>query len=399
MVATVTSSLLDLELRPTRASIGISSVAIVEKALAAYLSEFIRDGSIGLMEVDVYVKALRFDKPMAHETGDPLNLPSTIFTTSITCKFRDDHHHQSSHNLNELVTGALGEASADSLLHDLLASSTDPILREVTEASIGPTSYAVFATGETSFVPPFTPAASATLVGDEIILDEIILLNGENSLPPTASAQPYEIALVVLSAMIFFAMSVIIYLHKSKRSPSHAEAVNYFFGSDIDRSVRRIASMDQDQTCDIPINEAQFSSDGSGMVHSSAPQKYNSSSGGWPGDDISLTTVLEDERFRSPSYFDSEGLRHEDCSQGSMSEDVFGIDVDRRANSILHPACDDQSVERGLEGGDGSRWSQAASSGWLGLLQTIRVVGSNVAPNEVNKDGNNPQEDNGSHLV
>ena len=135
------------------------------------------------------------------------------------------------------------------------------------------------------------------------------------------------------------------------------------------------------------------------MVHSSAPQKYNSSSGGWPGDDISLTTVLEDERFRSPSYFDSEGLRHEDCSQGSMSEDVFGIDVDRRANSILHPACDDQSVERGLEGGDGSRWSQAASSGWLSLLQTIRVVGSNVAPNEVNKDGNNPQEDNGSHLV
>jgi len=122
----VTSSLLDLVIRPTTSSIDITSVYVVEEALASFLAVNLEDRfngdnkSVLLEEVDVVVRALRFDiRRELQMTGSVLNntlnsssapsvaptaiprdsviddandeggyQPSTILTTSVSAKFR-----------------------------------------------------------------------------------------------------------------------------------------------------------------------------------------------------------------------------------------------------------------------------------------------------------------------
>ena len=88
----MTSSLIDLVLRPTASPIDIKSIYIVEEAFATFLALRLEDqfdgsdGSAKLEEVDVTVKALRFTE---WSPGRRLSEnPSTILTTSVRAKLR-----------------------------------------------------------------------------------------------------------------------------------------------------------------------------------------------------------------------------------------------------------------------------------------------------------------------
>ena len=458
-----TSSLLDLVLRPTTSSIDIASVYIVEEALAAFLAVSLEDrfngadGSVLLEEVNVAVRALRFDirrerqlsrtgrnetititsgSPSCVPSAAPTTIsrgsiiddandssgyqPSTILTTSVSAKFRghpsDISYHP--HDLDKLIYASFRDSKEGISLRDFLETSADPILRSVTDTKIGPTTYAAFAAGEASFAPPMTETGSAVVEGNDISTsiiphsDAQITPSSADATTTTFRNDPMDVIFVTMSGLIFFAMVVLIYVHRStRRGPSHDERIRHFFAPGADRTGNS-ASIYNTGSDENPINDAHFASEGGGMANDCAASEHRSgtfrrsrpsasvhvptlSKYHYPvpvlqprrsstscshtilpvlgADNHGLITIPEDETFASPSYFDPSNLKRVDSS---VSEDVFGVDVEGKERMQLEEegSCDDDisNVTAKSEG-------LSTLSRWESWLQQIMVVNTEAS--------------------
>lgn len=236
------SSLLDLALRPTTSPIDVTSIYIVEEALATFLAVSLEDqfmgkeGSARLEEIDVIVKALRYDGLLRGRrlTEDGFSdIPSTILTTTVRAELRGipGNISQKPGYFDSLIFGAFLNASDGGKLEDLLAASSHPILSSVTDAEIFLTSFAAFATDQASFAPSL-PGTGAAVIDENGITPGIIYSGAENDPPSSPSFDkndPMDLAFVCMSGLIFFAMIILIYLHRVKdKGASHEERIRHF---------------------------------------------------------------------------------------------------------------------------------------------------------------------------
>ena len=423
----LTSSLLDLALRPTTSPIDVSSIYIVEEALATFLAMSLEDrfdgrkGSARLEEIDVIVKALRYDGLLGGQklTNDDVSgIPSTILTTTVRAKLRGKPGSISykSGYLDDLIFDSFLNATNGGRLEDILAASSHPILGSVTDTEIVFTSFAAFATGQASFAPSL-PGTGAAVVGGNGITPGIIYSDAMETQPSSPSKSgptfdrndPLDLAFVGMSGLIFFAMVILIYLHRVKdKGPSHEERLRHFFVPGADRSRATADAVYNDSSSDEgPINGANFASDGNGMLEGRSfqpktlpsttplptlakyhypvpklrprPQTKDNSYALNFRPSAGLNPIPEDQAFASPGYFDPENLRRSDSS---LSSDLFGVDVaselDEDADPLPAKDVDDPTDGRSDDTRDSfSRWNQ-----WL---QQVMVVNSGVR-GEVPKD-------------
>ena len=432
----LTSSLLDLALRPTTSPIDVSSIYIVEEALATFLAMSLedrfdgREGSPRLEEIDVIVKALRYDGLLGGQklTNDGFSdIPSTILTTSVRAKLRGKPgsiSYQPGY-LDGLIFDSFLNASDGGRLEDILAASSHPILDSVTDTEVVFTSFAAFATGQASFAPSLPGTGAAVVDGNDITPGIIYsdAMETQPSSPPKSGPtfdrnDPMDLAFVGMSGLIFFAMIIIIYLHRVRdKGPSHEERVRHFFVPGADRSRATADAVYIDSSSDEgPINGANFLSDGSGVLegrsfqpkilpspaplptlakyHHPVPKlrprpqtklnryvpNFNPTESILPNHaSTGLNPIPEDQAFASPDYFDPENLRRSDSS---LSSDLFGVDVASELEEDADPSpakdVDDPTNDRSYgTRGSFSRWNQ-----WL---QQVMVVNSGVR-GEVPKD-------------
>lgn len=416
----MTSSLIDLVLRPTVSPIDIKSIYIVEEAFATFLALRLEDqfdgidGSAKLEEVDVVVKALRF-------TGEK---PSTILTTSVRAKLRGlpDSISQQPGYLDSLVFSSFADAKKGDRLQDILSTSSHPVLNSLTDTEIFATSFAAFATGQASFAPT-SPGTSAAVIGnDEIATGKIYPSDfKEDQSPATSSSgpafdrnDPMDLAFIGMSGIIFFAMIILIYLYRIKdKGPSHEERVRQFFAPETDHHSRHLRATTEvvfnDASFDEgPINGAQFASKSSDMLESGPVQPKLSLSAPIPklrprsqisryargrgSSDLlnhasiaGLNPIPEDQAFTSPGYFDPDNLRRSDSS---LSSDVFRVDI-----SLGRDGASDGLSSTQSEGTPADNWtpddnwshitaqSNGSSSKWNQWLQQVMVVSSGIRGN------------------
>jgi len=413
----MTSSLIDLVLRPTASPIDIKSIYIVEEAFATFLALRLEDqfdgsdGSAKLEEVDVTVKALRFTE---WSPGRRLSEnPSTILTTSVREKLRgqpDSISHQPGY-LDGLVFSSFTDAKKGDRHQDILAKSSHPILNSVTDTEIFATSFAAFATGQASFAPA-SPGTSAAIIGNNEIATGKIY--PEDQSPATSSSgpafdrnDPMDLAFIGMSGIIFFAMIILIYLYRIKdKGPSHEERVRQFFAPESDHHSRHsratTAAVFNDVSVDEgPISGAHFASESGGMLEDrpvqpklsfSAPipklrprpqiSRYargRSGSGFLNNASIAgLNPIPEDQAFAS-EYFDPDNLCRSDSS---LSSDVFGVDI-----SLGRDGGTDGLSPTRSEGSPDDNWSHdtaqsnGSSSRWNQWLQQVMVVSSGIRGN------------------
>ena len=411
----MTSSLLDLALRPTASPIDVTSIYIVEEALATFLVMSLEDqftgkeGSARLEEIDVIVKALRYDGLLGGRrlTEDGFSdVPSTILTTTVRAKLRGipDSIPYKSGYFDDLIFGTFLNATDGGRLEDLLAASSHPILSSVTDTEIFLTSFAAFATGQASFAPSL-PGTGAAVIDENGIAPGIIYSGAEND-PPSPSNNgptfdkndPMDLAFVCMSGFIFFAMIILIYLHRVKdKVASHEERIRHFYPG-TDRSRATADAVYNDSSSDEgPLNGASFASDGGGMLEGRTVQPILPSTGPLPtlakyhypvpklrprpqtkvnryanNATIGLNPIPEDHAFASPAYFDPENLRRSDSSQSS---DLFGVDVasglDEDADSLQ---AEDIDYPRDHCDND----ARSSFSRWNQWLQQVMVVNSRI---------------------
>ena len=440
----MTSSLLDLTLRPTTSPVSVSSIYIVEEALATFLAMSLgdqfagREGSARLVEIDVIVKALRYDG-LSGGRGRRLtedgfsNIPSTILTTTVRAKLRGKQ--DSIIFFDNLIFGAFLNASDGGRLEDLLASSAHPVISSVTDTEISLTSFAAFATGQASFAPSLPGTGAAVIDGNDITPG--IVYSGAKGQPSSPSNNgsafdkndPMDVAFVSMSGLIFFAMIILIYLHRVKdKGGSHEERIRHFFPGG-DRSRASADAVYNDSSSDEgPINRASFASDGSGMLEgrtvepmilpSTAPlptlAKYH-----YPVPKLrprpqtlvnrntsppilnshapsGLNPIPEDQAFSSPGYFDPENLRRSDSS---LSSDVFAVDVVSAMDEDIDPSglpTDDDGRDITIQRKDASsstwRWNQwqqqvmVVNSGNRRDVRVVNAIGGGSDAEEYDAD-------------
>ena len=407
----MTSSLLDLALRPTTSPIDVTSIYIVEEALATFLAMSLEDqftgkeGSVRLEEIDVIVKALRYDGLLGGRrlTEDGVSdVPSTILTTTVRAKLRGIPNSvpYKSGYFDGLIIGAFLNSTDGGKLEDLLAASSHPILSSVTDTEIFLTSFAAFATGQASFAPSL-PGTGAAVIDGNGITPGVVYKDQPSSVSKNGtfdSNDPMDLAFVCMSGFIFFATIILIYLHRVKdKGASHEERIRHFFpGTDRSR-VTADAVYNDSSSDEGPLNGATFASDGGGMLEGRTVQPILPSTGPLPTlakyhypvpklrprpqtkvnrytnhAPIGLNPIPEDHAFASPAYFDPENLRRSDSSQSS---DLFGVDVasglDEDADSLQAEDIDYPRDDCDNDAGSSfSRWNQ-----WL---QQVMVVNSGI---------------------
>ena len=405
------SSLLDLALRPTTSPIDVTSIYIVEEALATFLAVSLEDqfmgkeGSARLEEIDVIVKALRYDGLLRGRrlTEDGFSdIPSTILTTTVRAELRGipGNISQKPGYFDSLIFGAFLNASDGGKLEDLLAASSHPILSSVTDAEIFLTSFAAFATDQASFAPSL-PGTGAAVIDENGITPGIIYSGAENDPPSSPSFDkndPMDLAFVCMSGLIFFAMIILIYLHRVKdKGASHEERIRHFFpGTDRSRATADAVYNDSSSGED-PLNRASFASDGVGMLEGRTVQPILPSTGPLPTlakyqypvpklrarpqtkanrytnhASIGLNPIPEDHAFASPAYFDPENLRRSDSSQ---SADLFGMDV---ASGLNEDAGSLPSEDIDYPRDDCGNDAKNSFSRWNQWLEQVMVVNGGI---------------------
>ena len=408
----MTSSLLDLALRPTTSPINVASIYIVEEAFATFLAMSLEDqfaggdGSARLVEIDVTVKAIRYDGLL--HGGQRLvedvfpDVPSTILTTTVRAKLRGmpDAISYKSGYLDNLIIGAFRNATdGGGRLEDLLALSSHPILDSVTGTEISLTSFAAFATGQATFAPSLPGTGAAVIDGNDIT-PGVFYQDQPSSLPKNRTFDkndPMDLALVCMSGIILFATIIFIYIHHrvKDKGGSHEERIRHFFpGTDQSRA-----------TADAVYNDSSSDEGPINMEGRTVQPKILPTTGPLPTltkyhypipklrprpqikvirltnhATIGLNPIPEDQAFASPNYFDPENLRRSDSS----------IDID----SWLYEDADPLPAED-----DGSCDTRGSFSRWNQWLQQVMVVNSGIRGDhqEDTCNGNVGDADSGVH--
>ena len=405
----MTSSLLDLALRPTTSPINVASIYIVEEAFATFLAMSLEDqfaggdGSARLVEIDVTVKAIRYDGLLhggQRLMEDIPDVPSTILTTTVRAKLRGipDTIFDESGYLDDLIIDAFRNATDGGRLEDFLASSSHPILGSVTGTDISRTSFAAFATGHATFAPSLPGTGAAVIDGNDITPGVFYQYQPSSPLPKNRTFDkndPMDLALVCMSGIILFATIIFIYIHHrvKDKGGSHEERIRHFFpGTDQSRA-----------TADAVYNDSSSDEGPINMEGRTVQPKILPTTGPLPTltkyhypipklrprpqikvirltnhATIGLNPIPEDQAFASPNYFDPENLRRSDSS----------IDI----NSWLYEDADPLPVED-----DSSCDTRGSFSRWNQWLQQVMVVNSGIRGDlqEDTCDGNVGDDDAG----